>query len=75
MNVETKLIEMRKPNTEEKERGAEIVFVRQDENGNKHTIYGRGLYESWEQWNAFPSVLGDNVKDVEYWRRNRGEIL
>ena len=64
----TTLIETRKPTTEEKNKGAEIVFIRQDKNGNKHIIYGRRLCESWEQWGAITEILFDNMENIEQWR-------
>ena len=68
--METKLINTREPDTEEQEKGAEIVFIRRDKNGNEHTIYGSKLFESWEQWGTVTEVLGDNVEDIERWRKN-----
>ena len=67
----TTLLYSRGASPKEKEKGAEIVFVRGDENDNEHTIYGRALYGSWEQWGTIPSILGDNVEDIERWKRNR----
>ena len=65
----TKLIEIRQPTKEEKENGAEVVFVRKDESNKEHTIYGCKCYESWEQWGSSKEILGDNVDDIEKWRR------
>jgi hypothetical protein len=70
MRKDTKLIETREPNIEEKERGAEIVFIREDINGEEYTILGSACYESWEQWGVKREVLGDNVEDIEQWRQN-----
>ena len=64
----TELIEVRTPNKEEKERGAEIVFIRKDKSGNEYTILGCTCYESWEQWGESREILGDNVDDIEAWR-------
>jgi hypothetical protein len=66
--METRLIETRPPNQDEKERGAEVVFVREDENGYLHNILGCKVYESWEQWGASHDVLCDNVETIENWR-------
>jgi glutamate racemase len=66
--MRTKLIEIRKPSKEEKEKSAEIVFVRLDRQGNEHTILGCTCYESWEQWGVTSDILGDNVEDIEQWR-------
>ncbi len=68
----TKLIEIRKPTKEEK--NAEIVFIRKDKSNKIHTIYGCKCYESWEQWGASKEILGDNVDDIEKWRRNDTRI-
>ena len=71
MREDTKLIEIRNPNIEEKERGAQIVFIREDsETGEEYTILGSACYESWEQWGVKREVLGDNVEDIEQWRQN-----
>ena len=67
----THLIEIREPNPDEEKKGAEIVFIRGDKNDNEHTIYGCKCHESWEQWGTIPEILGDNVEDIERWRRNR----
>ena len=75
MNSETKLIEMRLPTSEETDEGAEIVFIREATNGNLYFVYGRTCYGSWEQWGGtFTSVLGDNVGDIEHWRKHKREI-
>lgn len=70
--MSSKLIETRKPTPKErKEHGAEIIFVRKDETGEEHTIYGARCYESWEQWGARREILGDNVDTIEAWRRKQ----
>ena len=69
--METKLINTREPNVEEQGKGAEVVFEREDSNGNMWTIYARECYESWEQWGAYEWVLSTNVDTVEHWRRNK----
>lgn len=66
----TELQEVRKPNRDEKKRGAEIVFVRTD-GKRKYTILACECYESWEQWGAPTEVLWDNVDTVENWRQGR----
>ena len=66
----TTLIGWRKATKQEaKERGAEVVFTREDADGNKHIIYGCVCYESWEQWGARREILADNVADIEAWRQ------
>lgn len=69
--MKSKLIETREPSQEEAEKNhAEVVFIRRDENGHEHTIFGGQCYESWEQWNATREILGDNVETIEAWRNN-----
>jgi len=70
--METKLIGIRKPTNAEKKNGAEVVFTRQTSD-REFTIYACKSYESWEQWGAPIEVLGDNVDDVEKWRREQDE--
>lgn len=53
---------------EQGERGAEVVFSREDSRGRKYTIYASRCHESWEQWGAHTEVLRDNMPDVEEWR-------
>ncbi len=72
-SLETKLVEQREPTPEEKDKGVEVVFIRECQYGNLHTIYARKVYGSWEQWGAFPDVLGDNVDDVEHWKQWGGK--
>ena len=67
----TKLLLVRDPYPKEEEKGAEIVFIRGDENGNKYLIYGRKVYESWEQWGTWEEILWDNMDAIDLWRRNR----
>lgn len=67
--MKTKFIGSRKPTTEEKKNGAEIVFIREDSAGRQIEIFGCKVYESWEQWGAPTEVLSDNVKNIEAWRR------
>lgn len=69
--METTLIRRRKPTPKERrENQAEVVFEREDERGRHFTIYGATCYESWEQWGAPTEVLGDNVDEIEQWRKN-----
>ena len=70
----TKLIGIRKPTQEEQNRGAEIVFLRENQNKTEFEIYGAKCYESWEQWGSSKEVLGDNVEDIEQWRNGNINI-
>lgn len=67
----TTLICISKPTVSEKKRGAEVVFVREDKD-NTYRVLGCKCCESWEQWGAPVSVLGDNVDDIEQWRHPNG---
>lgn len=68
----SQLLAVRRPTEQEaKERGGEIVFVRKDESGKEHTIYGQQLYESWQQWGATTDILWDNCDDIEAWRHGQ----
>lgn len=69
--MNTELIGVRKPTQAERDKGAEIVFIREDENGNEHIIYGCKCYESWEQWGETKEILGHNVDAIERWRHGR----
>lgn len=65
----TKLTGIRKATkAEHKQRGAEVVFTREDSQGREYTIYGRKCYESWEQWGVPAYVLSDNCDAIERWR-------
>lgn len=65
----TRLTQIREATTaEQKDHGAEVVFTRK-EGKCEFTIFGCQCYESWEQWGAPKDVLGDNVDDIEKWRR------
>lgn len=62
---------LRKPTREEKSKGAEIVFLHEDQAGNIITVYGCKVYESWEQWGAPLQVLQDNTENIEAWRKQQ----
>ena len=67
---ETKLIQQRKPTTQDRDQNnAEVVFERKDPTGRIYTIYGCICYESWQQWGAPREILSDNVDDIERWRQ------
>ncbi len=69
--MKTTLITQRKPTAKEhKENDAQVVFEREDEAGQKYTIYGCVCYESWSQWGEREEILGDNVDDIEQWRQS-----
>ena len=70
----TSLKAIRKPTQEEKNLGAEIVFIRENQNQTEFKIYGAKCYESWEQWGSSKEVLGDNVEDIEQWRNGNINI-
>jgi hypothetical protein len=53
---------------EQKDRGADVVFTREDGDGREYTIYACRCYESWEQWGERRDILAENVEDVERWR-------
>jgi hypothetical protein len=67
----TRLDEVRKPTSrEKKEHGGEVVFIRKDDQRKVvYKIFASKCYEGWEQWGADRDILGDNVDDVERWRR------
>jgi hypothetical protein len=66
--MKTKFLGKRKPTEEEKKKGAEIVFLRQDQDANEIKILAAKCHESWEQWGAHEDILYDNVETVEKWR-------
>ena len=66
----TTLVGIRKPLLWEREKGADVVFVRMDTEGNYLNVYASTCYESWEQWGQPSEVLSDNVDDVENWRKS-----
>lgn len=68
----TRLVQVREATMyEQKNEMAEVVFVRVANGGKQctHTIYGCQCFGSWLQWGAPENVLGDNVDDIEAWRR------
>jgi hypothetical protein len=67
----TKLTEVRNPTPQEKKRGAEVVFIRTDESNREHIILGCVCCESWEQWGVSSDILGDNVDQIEQWRKKQ----
>jgi hypothetical protein len=68
----TKLFRVRRPNSEEKTRGAEVVFERIDSSNRVYEILACKCCESWEQWGQITEILGDNVDTVEAWRNKTG---
>lgn len=50
-----------------------VKFTREDDKEKRYTIHACTCYESWQQWGAPKEVLGDNVDDVEEWRRSLDE--
>ncbi len=69
--MSTTLVAVRKPTAKERrEHNAEVVFEREGTDGRTYTIYGARCYESWEQWGERREILGDNVNDIENWRRS-----
>ena len=64
----TKLIAVLEPSETQRTRGAEVVFLRRDDDGNLLEILACTCHESWEQWGQPTDVLADNVDDVELWR-------
>lgn len=69
--MKTKFLGLRKPTKEEKNKGAEVVFLRKDFNGNVISVYGAKCYESFEQWGAPVEVLSDNCINIESWRKQQ----
>jgi hypothetical protein len=66
--MKTFLTGLRKPTAQEKERGAEVVFIRHDSDGKEFVILGSTCHESWEQWNQPTEILAENVDDIQEWR-------
>lgn len=69
--MKTKFLGLRKPTREEKSKGTEVVFLREDFNGNVIPVYGAKCYESFEQWGAPLEVLQDNCKNIDSWRKQQ----
>ena len=69
--MKTKFIEQRQPTNEERKRGAQVVFVREEiASGKKINVLAAKCYESWEQWGAQREVLSENCSTVEAWRNS-----
>lgn len=64
----TKLIAVLEPSESQRTKGAEVVFLRRDDDGNLFEILACTCHESWEQWGQTTDVLADNVGDVTAWR-------
>jgi hypothetical protein len=70
------LVCRREPEKEERERGADVVFVRLDHQGNEVTILAFLTEDGqYSQYGADTDTLWDNVPDVEEWREERLEEL
>jgi hypothetical protein len=66
----------REPEPDEAARGAEVVFVRLDHNGNEVNILAFLTEDGqYSQYGADADTLWDNVPDVEEWREERLEEL
>lgn len=70
----TKLIDVRGPNAQEAEDGAEVVFHRRERGGLEHFIKACWTDGSYQQWGATTPVLGDNVEAVTLWARGITEV-
>lgn len=70
----TRLIDIRGPNAQEAEDGAEVVFHRRERGGLEHFIKACWTDGSYQQWGATTSVLGDNVEAVTLWARGITEV-
>lgn len=69
--MKTQFINSRQPFAHEKEKGADVVFIRQDlRTGQYLEIFACVCYESWEQWGQPADILSENVENVEQWREN-----
>ena len=71
MAQEIKYIRTVQPTTEEKKKGAEVVFIYMYRR-RKVRVLACQCYESWQQWGADNEVLSDNVNRVEQWRKEQG---
>ena len=70
----TKLIDVRGPNAQEAEDGAEIVFHRREPGGLEHFIKACWVDGSYSQWGTTTPVLGDNVTAVKAWVNGINEL-
>ncbi len=71
---DTILIDVRGPNAQEAEDGAEIVFHRREPGGLEHFIKACWVDGSYSQWGTTTPVLGDNVEAVTAWARGITEL-
>lgn len=69
--MKTKFLGLRKPTAAEKKKGAEVVFLREKQNGQEIKIFASKCYESWEQWGSESEILSENVPQVEKWRNKQ----
>ena len=69
--MKTKYLGLRKPTKQEKSKGAEVVFIHEDQAGNVINVLGCKVYESWEQWAAPLEVLQNNYINIESWRKQQ----
>lgn len=70
--MKTKLIATVSPTKAERDRGAEVVFIRKDNRGT-YRVLACECYEGWEQWGAEREVLSDNCSTVEHWRNRKND--
>lgn len=66
--LKTTFLGVRKPKRIEKEdQGADLVFLREDQNGNEILIYVATPTgeSSWFQWGQTDEILFENVSDVD----------
>ena len=70
----TNFLGTRKPTKEERVmRQCDIVFMREDSNGNILNIYvdlPHGIH-NWNQWGQNESILIDNVVDIKDYIKNK----
>ncbi|USN15605.1 hypothetical protein KIKIMORA_04870 [Brevundimonas phage vB_BpoS-Kikimora] len=74
----TKLIEFRAPTVEELTegvgKGADIVFIRRDRQGDDLRVFASYYEGSYQQWGQGVHVLGDNVEAVTAWANGLREV-
>ncbi|UTC28496.1 hypothetical protein GURKE_04940 [Brevundimonas phage vB_BpoS-Gurke] len=74
----TKLIEFRAPTVEELAegvgKGADIVFIRRDRQGDDLRVFASYYEGSYQQWGQGVHVLGDNVEAVTAWANGLREV-